>query len=252
MTLEEAEEALQRVLEYYEYYTENKDDPTRPIYSPEEAYEKCIRRWPDALFDCYTFPKVICSFICTVTGQLQICYLSFQYGEQYVLRKVRDANKNDKVLYAISAPSAAEFSDSEDEGDGQDGAGAGEASADGGDADEEGDGEEEDGGVINIPDPTEAGDDDDSTVNPEGDTIEVIMNTFLSINSPVTVHLLIKQVQEDLEVMPLDEAGQAAVEAEFLANSSMLAMVEEVQDMEVAGKYPGDPLGIGEGDISCN
>ncbi len=58
MTLEEAEEALQRVLDYYDWYTDNKDNPKRKVYTAVEAYEKCIRRWPDAIFDGYSYPKV--------------------------------------------------------------------------------------------------------------------------------------------------------------------------------------------------
>ncbi len=46
------------MLEYFEHYTDNKDDPSRPVYSVEEAYAKCVRRWPDAIFDGYSFPKV--------------------------------------------------------------------------------------------------------------------------------------------------------------------------------------------------
>ncbi len=84
-----------------------------------------------------------------------------QFGEKYVLRKVRDGNKNDKVLYAISAPSGEDtMSDSEEE-----------------DEDEKSSAEE---GVETVQDPTEEGDDEaedrsdeDTTVNPEGDTIQL-------------------------------------------------------------------------------
>ncbi len=47
---------LKEVLEYYATYTRNPNEAKR--YKPEDAYAKLVRRWPDAMFDAYTFPKV--------------------------------------------------------------------------------------------------------------------------------------------------------------------------------------------------
>ncbi len=49
---------LKEVLEYYATYTQHP----KKQYKPEEAYAKLVRRWPDAMFDAYTFPKVRQSF----------------------------------------------------------------------------------------------------------------------------------------------------------------------------------------------
>ena len=79
-----------------------------------------------------------------------------------MLRKVKDGNKNMKVLYAISAPSGNDgFSDSEEESQAAE------------EEEEEGEeeGEQEEEGVVDVPDPTEEAEDDDTSVNPEGDTI---------------------------------------------------------------------------------
>ncbi len=47
---------LQEVFQYYVTYTQNLDSSKR--YTPVQAYAKLVRRWPDAMFDAYSFPKV--------------------------------------------------------------------------------------------------------------------------------------------------------------------------------------------------
>ncbi len=55
-TKAEALALLKEVLQYYVAYTMNPDERKR--YTPESAYAKCVRRWPDSMFDAYTYPKV--------------------------------------------------------------------------------------------------------------------------------------------------------------------------------------------------
>ncbi len=55
VTQREAEEALVRVEYWYEYYLQYD-------FTPAEAYYKVVLRFPDAFFDCYTFPKASFTF----------------------------------------------------------------------------------------------------------------------------------------------------------------------------------------------
>ncbi len=48
---------MQEVFQYYMAYRQSNDGKK---YTPLQAYGKVVRRWPDAMFDAYTFQKVIC------------------------------------------------------------------------------------------------------------------------------------------------------------------------------------------------
>ena len=67
VTQSEAEDALGRVEGWYEYYVARD-------FTPAEAFHKVVLRWPDAFFDCYSFPKV--SYI--VDGKVSICSATAQ------------------------------------------------------------------------------------------------------------------------------------------------------------------------------
>ncbi len=74
------DKALDRVSAYYHKYIDKGRLPT-------EAYAKVLKRFPDAVFHCYTYPKVI---FATTLQQLCILTLNIalQRTEKYKLRSM--------------------------------------------------------------------------------------------------------------------------------------------------------------------
>ncbi len=100
------DKALDRVSAYYHKYIDKGRLPT-------EAYAKVLKRFPDAVFHCYTYPKVI---FATTLQQLCILtlHIALQRTEKYKLRSMTMMG-GAQLLEAITAPSASDdFSDSDD------------------------------------------------------------------------------------------------------------------------------------------
>ncbi len=62
---------MQRVLDYYEHYS-NKGGEDKLVYTPEEAFAKCVRRWPDANLRLLYFSQ---GEISSSSGLLPVFYL---------------------------------------------------------------------------------------------------------------------------------------------------------------------------------
>ncbi len=97
---------LQEVFQYYVAYTQR--------YTPIQAYAKVVRRWPDAMFDAYTFPKVLDQVKVCLLANHWCCACHFQRGSNYVVRKASKTTLSDQVG-TITGPSEVSDSEAEEE-----------------------------------------------------------------------------------------------------------------------------------------